>query len=95
MLLGHENLLLVFISALWAFGYGMLTGRPGGYGWVGQQCVITFLVASAFPASLGRRGRPRLCFSSQAERSQLVLSSIALRLFHDLHRRLFDQRLYP
>jgi uncharacterized membrane protein YccC len=87
VLLGHENLLLVFISALWAFGYGMLTGRPGGYGWVGQQCVITFLVASAFPASLvDAAGRGLLLFAGGA--LQLVLSSIALRLFHDLHRRL-------
>ena len=60
VLLGHENLLLVFVSALWAFGYGMLTGRPGGYGWVGQQCVITFLVASAFPASVARGFRARI-----------------------------------
>ncbi|MFZ2020552.1 MAG: hypothetical protein WBP71_22865 [Terracidiphilus sp.] len=52
VVVGHENLLLVFLSALWAFGYGLLTARPEGYAWVGQQCVITFLVASAFPAPL-------------------------------------------
>src|ERR1035441_8300460 len=57
VLLGHENLLLVFAAALLAFGYGMLTRRPGGYSWVGQQCVITFLVASALPASLKEIGR--------------------------------------
>jgi hypothetical protein len=50
VLIGHENLLLVVTAALWGFGYGLLTNRLEGYGWVGQQCVITFLVASAFPA---------------------------------------------
>jgi hypothetical protein len=28
VLLGHENLLLVIVAALWAFGYGMSTTRP-------------------------------------------------------------------
>jgi len=51
VLIGHENLLLVLVSGLLGFGYGLLTARPEGYAWVGQQCVITFLVASAFPAS--------------------------------------------
>jgi hypothetical protein len=35
VLIGHQNLLLVFMAALWGFGYGMLTNRPEGYGWVG------------------------------------------------------------
>lgn len=87
VLLGHENLLLVAMAALWGFGYGMLTARPGGYSWVGQQCVITFLVASAFPASLGAAaGRGLLLFAGGA--LQLILSSILLRLFRDLRTRL-------
>ena len=49
MVVGHANFFLVVFAAFWAFGYGMLTWRPGGYGWVGQQCVVTLLVGSAFP----------------------------------------------
>ncbi len=88
VLLGHENLLLVFVSALWAFGYGMLTGRPGGYGWVGQQCVITFLVALAFPASVAAAsGRALLLFAGGA--LQLVFCSLVFHLLADLRVRLF------
>ncbi|MFT4113198.1 FUSC family protein [Silvibacterium sp.] len=49
MIAGHENAILVPLAAFWGFGYGMLTSREGGYGWVGQQCVTTLLVGSAFP----------------------------------------------
>lgn len=88
VLLGHENLLLVCVAALWAFGYGMLTTRLGGYSWVGQQCVVTFLVASAFPASLGAAmDRGLLLFAGGA--LQLILSSLLLDLFHDLRTRVF------
>jgi hypothetical protein len=88
VLLGHENLLQVCVAALWAFGYGMLTTRPGGYSWVGQQCVVTFLVASAFPASLGAAvDRGLLLFAGGA--LQLILSSLLLDLFHDLRTRVF------
>ena len=48
VVIGHTNFFLVAMAALWGFGYGMLTTREAGYSWVGQQCVITFLVASAF-----------------------------------------------
>jgi uncharacterized membrane protein YccC len=93
VLLGHENLLLVFAAALLAFGYGMLTGRPGGYSWVGQQCVITFLVASAFPASLKEAAdRSLLLFAGGA--LQLIVSSLLLQLFHDLQMRLFQLTRY-
>jgi Fusaric acid resistance protein-like len=93
VLLGHENLLLVFVSALWAFGYGMLTARPGGYGWVGQQCVITFLVASAFPASLRDAvDRGLLLFAGGA--LQLVMSSVLFRWFSDLRAKLFQLTRY-
>lgn len=88
VLLGHENFLQVCVAALWAFGYGMLTTRPGGYSWVGQQCVVTFLVASAFPASLGAAmDRGLLLFAGGA--LQLILSSLLLNLFHDLRTRVF------
>lgn len=93
VLLGHENLLLVFTAALWAFGYGMLTARPGGYSWVGQQCVITFLVASAFPAPLKEAvNRGLLLFAGGA--LQLLLSAILFRLFHELGTRLFQLTRY-
>ena len=93
VVLGHENLLLVFVSALWAFGYGMLTTRPGGYSWVGQQCVITFLVASAFPAPLrAALDRGLLLFAGGA--LQLVLSSVLFSMFRDLGTRLFQLTRY-
>ncbi len=93
VLIGHENLLLVFVAALWGFGYGMLTARPEGYGWVGQQCVITFLVASAFPASAREAlDRGLLLFAGGA--LQLILSSILLRLFGELRKHLFELTRY-
>lgn len=93
VLLGHENLGLVFFAALWAFGYGMLTARPEGYAWVGQQCVITFLVASAFPASPGAAAaRGLLLLAGGAV--QLVISSLLLRVFHRLRDHLFELSCY-
>lgn len=93
VLIGHENLLLVIVAALWGFGYGMLTSRPEGYGWVGQQCVITFLVASAFPAPLSAAvDRGLLLFSGGA--IQLILSSTLLQLFNELRSHLFQLERY-
>jgi hypothetical protein len=93
VVVGHENLLLVFLSALWAFGYGLLTARPEGYAWVGQQCVITFLVASAFPASLGAAAvRGLLLFAGGAV--QILLSSLLLRVFRKLRDHLFQLACY-
>jgi uncharacterized membrane protein YccC len=93
VLVGHENLLLVLVSALLAFGYGLLTARPDGYGWVGQQCVITFLVASAFPASPGEAvARGLLLFAGGAV--ELVLSSLLLHAFHRLRDQLFALSCY-
>jgi hypothetical protein len=83
VLIGYTNYLLVPMSALWGFGYGMLTTREEGYSWVGQQCVITFLVASAFPASLGPAcDRALLILAGGA--IQLMCSAILLRLFRQL-----------
>jgi hypothetical protein len=93
VLIGHENQLLVLASALWGFGYGMLTNRPEGYGWVGQQCVITFLVASAFPAPLGEAvDRALLLFSGGAV--QLIISSVLLQVCGELQARLFQLTRY-
>lgn len=83
VLLGYTNYLLVPMAALWGFGYGMLTTREEGYSWVGQQCVITFLVASAFPASLGPAcDRALLILAGGA--IQLIFSAVLLQLFHQL-----------
>jgi hypothetical protein len=93
VLIGHGNLLLVLMAALWGFGYGMLTNRPEGYGWVGQQCVITFLVASAFPAPLNAAiDRGLLLFCGGA--LQLILSSLLLRMFGELQSRFFQLARY-
>lgn len=90
---GHEKLGLVFCAALWAFGYGLLTARPEGYAWVGQQCVITFLVASAFPASLSAAAARGLLLLAGGA-LQLVISSILLRVFHKLRDHLFELSCY-
>ena len=93
VLIGHANLLLVVTAALWGFGYGLLTNRPEGYGWVGQQCVITFLVASAFPAPAGAAiDRGLLLFSGGA--LQLILSSALLQMFGEMRSRLFQLACY-
>jgi uncharacterized membrane protein YccC len=56
---------------------------------VGQQCVITFLVASAYPAPLQAAvDRGLLLFAGGA--LQLVLSSLLLRIFRELRGRLFE-----
>ncbi|MBT9332233.1 FUSC family protein [Paracidobacterium acidisoli] len=91
--IGHGNLLLVFVTALWGFGYGMLTTREAGYSWVGQQCVVTFLVASAFPASFeAAAARALLIFAGGV--IQLLISSLLLRLFRQLRTNLMQIARY-
>ena len=93
VLIGHGNLLLVLTAALLGFGYGMLTSRPEGYGWVGQQCVITFLVASAFPASPSAAlDRGLLLFIGGA--IELIGTVILMRLFGELRARLVQLTRY-
>jgi Fusaric acid resistance protein-like len=83
VVVGHTNFFLVAMAALWGFGYGMLTTRAAGYSWVGQQCVITFLVASAFPASVKAAGdRALLIFAGGA--LQILSSAILLRTYGEL-----------
>ncbi len=81
--IGYTNYLLVGMAAFWGFGYGMLTTREEGYSWVGQQCVITFLVASAFPASVGAACDRALLILAGGT-LQLISSAILLRLFRQL-----------
>ena len=60
---------------------------------MGQQCVITFLVASAFPASpYDAANRGLLLFAGGA--LQLLLSSILLQFFGELRNRLLDLTQY-
>lgn len=93
VMLGYHSVLLVFVVALWGFGYGMLTSRPGGYSWVGQQCVITLLVTSAFPASpAAAAARGALLFAGGA--IQLISSSILLNLSGELRERFFQLKHY-
>ena len=91
VLIGHHSIIMVAVAALLGFGYGMLTSLPGGYGWVGQQCVITYLVASAFPASpLDALGRAGLLFAGGL--IQLLVSSLLLHIFADLRNRVVTLR---
>jgi uncharacterized membrane protein YccC len=91
MIAGHENAILVPMAALWGFGYGMLTQREAGYGWVGQQCVVTLLVGSAFPFS-ARAALVRASLLLAGGAIQVVWSSIALRLWGQLRKDLVDLR---
>lgn len=93
MVAGHANFILVVVAALWAFGYGMLSGREGGYGWVGQQCVVTLLVGSAFPFSAKLAvGRALLLLAGGV--LQVLWSSAALRLFRQLREHLRELARY-
>jgi hypothetical protein len=83
VVIGHTNFFLVAMAALWGFGYGMLTARDPGYSWVGQQCVITFLVASAFPASVEAAGARALVILAGGA-LQIFSTAILLRLFKQL-----------
>lgn len=83
VVIGHASLFLVFMAALWGFGYGMLSNREAGYSWVGMQCVITFLVASAFPASLEDAGKRALLILAGGA-IQLIFSAILLSFFSEL-----------
>ena len=82
MVAGHTNFILVAIAAAAGFLYGMLSLQQPGVSWVGQQSIVFFLVASAFPFS------PH----AAAVRSSLVLAGGALQLIiSTLLLRLFDQ----
>ncbi len=48
MVLGHQSVAFVFVAALWAAVYALLTAIKGGTSWVGLQCCVFLLVAGAF-----------------------------------------------
>ncbi len=93
MVAGHDNGLLVAMAALWAFGYGLLTERPDGYGWVGQQCVVMLLVGSAFPIA-AKPAAVRVLLLGAGGAMQVLWSSVALRLFAQLCTHLLDMARY-
>ena len=83
MVAGHQSYVLLISCALWGFGYGLLTTRAAGVSWVGQQCVITLLVASAFPFHL-RGAAVRASLMLAGGLIQVVSTSIQLRLVRSL-----------
>ncbi len=87
MVAGHDSYVLVTVAAFWAFGYGMLTARPGGYGWVGLQGVVALLVGSAFPTS-AKAAVVRVLLMLAGGVTQVLWSSAALRLFSQLREHL-------
>jgi uncharacterized membrane protein YccC len=93
VIIGHTNLFLVATAALWGFGYGMLSMREAGYSWVGQQCVIIFLVASAFPAPL-EAARDRALLILAGGGVQLLSSALLLSLFRELGTHLISLAKY-
>lgn len=48
MVIGHQDPLFVLVAGLWAAAYALLTSMKGGTSWVGLQCTVFLLVASAF-----------------------------------------------
>lgn len=80
---GHRVWTLPVITTIFGFGYGMLSKRGAGYSWVGQQCVVTLLVASAFPSTTWDAGvRALLIFAGGIV--QLLLSTMLMHSFRQL-----------
>jgi hypothetical protein len=93
MVVGHENYLLIPIAGLWGFGYGMLSIRPSGYGWVGQQCVAFLLVASAFPFSV-KAAAVRASLVLVGGAIQILCTSVLLHLLTQLRAHLLALARY-
>ena len=93
MVAGHANAILIPLAALWGLGYGLLTAREAGYGWVGQQCVITLLVGSAFPFS-AKAALVRASLLLAGGAIQVLWSSLALSLWGQLRTDLRRLRYY-
>ncbi len=93
MVAGHTSWSISLIAALFGFGYGMLSKRAAGYSWVAQQCVVTLLVASAFPFS-PRDAAVRAALIMTGGLVQLLISALMLRAFGDLGARVFQLARY-
>ncbi len=83
MVAGHQNYFLLMNCAIWGFGYGLLTTRASGVSWVGQQCVVTMLVASAFPFGW-RQAAIRASLVLAGGGIQILFTSIQLRVLRGL-----------
>ncbi len=93
MVAGHEDVTLVLIASVFGFGYGMLSSRQAGFSWVGQQCVVMLLVASAFPFSARSAGvRAALLFAGGLV--QLLCSAMILNAFAQLRTHLSELARY-
>ncbi|WP_124847897.1 FUSC family protein [Acidipila sp. EB88] len=80
---GHNSWVLTVLATLFGFGYGMMSRRAAGYSWVGQQCVVTLLVASAFPSSPEQAAqRSALIFAGGI--IQLLFSAFLFKAFGEL-----------
>ena len=88
MVAGHQNYFLVVTCAIWGFGYGLLTTRAAGVSWVGQQCVVTLLVASAYPFG-PRQAAIRASLVLAGGAVQILFTSIQLRVLRTLHQDLY------
>ncbi len=89
MVAGHQSYVLLLTCAVWGFCYGLLTTRAAGVSWVGQQCVITLLVASAFPFHL-RNAAIRASLVLAGGALQIVLTSLQLKVLRELHTDFFS-----
>jgi Fusaric acid resistance protein-like len=85
MVAGHTSLILVAIAAAAGFTYGMLSLRQAGISWVGQQSVVFFLVASAFPFS-PKAAALRSALVMAGGALQILTSALLLRLLDQLRR---------
>lgn len=83
MVAGHANFILVLIAAGAGFIYGMLSLRPAGISWVGQQFIVFLLVASGFPFS-PRAAAVRSSLVMAGGALQIISSSILLHLLDQL-----------
>ena len=92
MVAGHEGFALLVIASTFGFGYGMLASRPS-FSWIGQQCVVTLLVASAFPSSARDAGiRSALILAGGSV--QLLCSVAIQRAFAQLYCHLRELARY-
>jgi hypothetical protein len=93
MVAGHTNFILVLIAGGAGFSYGMLSLRQPGVSWVGQQCTVFLLVASAFPFS-PRAAAVRSGLVMAGGALQILTSSILLRLLQQLRTDLLSVARY-
>jgi uncharacterized membrane protein YgaE (UPF0421/DUF939 family) len=93
MVAGHTNFTLVAIAAAAAFVYGMLSLREAGVSWVGQQSIVFFLVASAYPFS-PRAAAIRSGLVMGGGALQILTSALLLRLLDQLRRDLSSVSRY-